>query len=676
MIEFKQVHFHYTADGKNYPILKGFDFQINRGEFVAIKGPSGSGKSTLLYLMAGLISPNNGQVKVLNQDLQTLRDYELSCLRNKEMGFIFQQFHLLAHLSIRENILLGRGLPFEKKLSKSESIDEEQKLNEIASTLQIKELLDKKPNQLSGGQQQRVAIARALMQEANILLADEPTGNLDSVNAKQTMEIFRKLHASGKTIVLITHDEEVAESCPRIVHFRDGVITHESKGKQVKELKQDLLKNESSPKISINKKVSTLRLLLRLWPAIWPGIKGKKLRAFLTMLGIVVGITSLCSLLTLGEFIREKTLDSYETLGVNTFQFRGHPNWSLRSDPSIRNFFWSFDYEKEVIGLKKIFPSIRAVATFNGDRAEFFHAGKAYESKKTIIYGSNEQYLEVSGRKLDHGNGIALHHFDTGANVCLIGFKVHRDLFEGHSLGKYLHIKNEGSNSTCRVIGVLAMKENKNEWYDENEMIVVPHSFFKLIVDHHWSANIHNFGVQLRPGEDLNKVSSSIKAFFVQKYGETGYFSVHKDALILEQMQRFLGLFNILMGTMGIIALSVGGISISNLMFVTVNERLREIGLKRALGTTKKSVFYSFIIESFFLCFVAGIIGLVCAVALYQSGIYFTAKMVDKIEFEWFIKPMPMILSFVSLIIVGMLSGLAPALKARKIEVLQALRTE
>jgi putative ABC transport system ATP-binding protein len=218
VIDVNNITKHYSLGTQTVEALRGISFGIEQGEFIAIMGPSGSGKSTLMNIIGCLDSPTDGTYHLNNQEVSTLEADELAGIRNKEIGFVFQNFHLLARNTALDNVMLPL------KYAGVDKVNQLKRGKEVLSQVGLESRMDHQPSELSGGQQQRVAIARALVNNPSILFADEPTGNLDSQTGQDVMQLFHNLHQQGQTIILITHENEVAAEAQRTIFIKDGLV--------------------------------------------------------------------------------------------------------------------------------------------------------------------------------------------------------------------------------------------------------------------------------------------------------------------------------------------------------------------------------------------------------------------------------------------------------------------
>lgn len=672
IIEVDNVCFEYDIAGEPTPILKGVSFNVEAGEFVAIQGPSGSGKSTLLYLLGGLQSLTSGDIRIRGISLPALSADEMALFRNAHVGFIFQQFHLLPRTSVLKNILLPSAYPFEF----DHPPPDEARAKKLAEQLGLKDRLEHKPNQLSGGQQQRVAIARALMNDAKILFADEPTGNLDSKSSEQTLTLLKELNSQGITIVLITHDRSVAEQAHRIVHVRDGQIEKIETLKKPKSHAAPASEAELPGQLG-NKSPGYVRLFRKLLPLCFDNLRRNGIRSLLTMLGVTIGIAAVVAMVTLGQFTKAKILQSYQDMGVNTLMFQGYPNWELRATDTPPVMFHSFNWEKDLVPLRQVFPQIRRLSPYLYSwMIKLSYGGKTIESDARIV-GVNQDALSILNREILTGAGISPYHIETKSSVCVIGYDVARRLFANVSpVGRILFVSEDENRFGCRVIGVMNRVLSGREGSKPNLQVIMPYSTFQTLTKSYWQSNIYDVMIQLFPDADVEAFGRAIKAYFKMKYGVSAVFYVDSNSVLLAQMKKFLTLFTIMLAAIALVSLTVGGIGITNMMLVSVSERYREVGLRKALGATNRSIRGQFLLESLLLCGAAGLLGIVFGVLCYEGLIYGASVLVPKLEFAWIFDGGAMVLSVISILAVGLLSGLFPALKAEKLEVVEALRAE
>lgn len=686
VLEVTDLHYSYLRDGIAAPILRGLTLTINAGEFVAIQGPSGSGKSTLLYLLGLLTEPSKGRIKLFGEDISNLTADEISLKRSQNIGFIFQQFHLLPKTSVLDNVLL----PTQYFSQASDWEDAEIKAKKYIDLLGLSGRLENHPNQLSGGQQQRVAICRALMNDPDLILADEPTGNLDSTSASQILEILKNLNNEfKKTVIIITHDDEVARRCDRIIRIKDGQIVDDQNRTGVVSAVDEVASMPSSIRrleksLSEEKILSNwdqisrnIDLFLQNIPSALNNLKSHKTRTALTMIGISIGIAAVLSMITLGEFTKKKILSGYSDLGANTLMIYGYRNWDQKATDIVPVSFRSFNWDRDLVPLLKVFPEIHRISpVMTGWDAAVDYAGRSIE-QDVQTSGSSEHALYMSRREILYGRNFSSVEIEQKSNVCMIGFEIAERLFTNtYPLGEVIRVTQGESSFGCRVIAVLKKTTSNKEYRKPNLQVFVPYTFFQTTAGDWWSAQIKEVLVQTEVGADVEKVGRGIKAYFEKKYGKSGRFSVDSDSLLLSQMKRFLALFTILLSAIAFVTLAVGGIGITNMMMVSVSERFREIGLRKALGATQLEIRTQFLVESVLVCVVAGFIGIIIGFGCCHLAIWAATRFVNKLEFEWTINYVALFLSIVSIFGVGILSGLFPALKAEKLQVIEALRSE
>ncbi len=666
IIELDQVSFAYRQSGaEEQTIIDRLSLTINKGEMVSIQGPSGSGKSTLLYLMAGLMEPQKGNINLCGKSLKTLSRLELAWLRNQNFGFIFQQFHLLPKANILNNILLPDFYPIEFNTS----LPNRELALENIRELGLEKYLDQSPNQLSGGQQQRVAIGRALQRNPQIILADEPTGNLDSKSSQLIMSLLKNLHAKGISIVIITHDRKIAEQCSRQIYVEDGRVVKDTG--PTTDHTQHEIKISSMPQ----QKKNWAKQLLQLIPLGFENLKRHRFRSFLTMFGIAVGIASVFSLVTLGNYTQKTILETYEALGVNRLVFRGYPNWDFSASDRVANVFRSFNIEKDMKPLLKIFPEIKMISPVGMIWSAKIHFGGRL-SEDVNVLGVYPEYFEITNRQIFSGKFFTSFHLQNRSRVCMLGFEVAKKLFKNEDpLGKIINITAGDRKFTCMVYGVMKPQSSTTDWFKPDQEIIIPQTYSEVVADY-WYSKIYTLVTQMKKSDDVEPFSIKIKAFFNLKYGKTGEFHVNSEDVILSQVKKFLAVFTILLGSIGGISLVVGGVGITNMMLVSVNERLREIGIRKAFGATNRSIRNQLLLESVMLCVLAGIFGILLGFVAYELIIWGATQFYPKMTFVWLFDATSAFVAFLCMIVVGVLSGLTPALQAAKKDVVSILRSE
>jgi macrolide transport system ATP-binding/permease protein len=654
--------FSYTVGG---PLtLDHLSLRVERGEMVAIRGKSGSGKSTLFHIIGCLLNADSGHYQLDSVEVSGLSRDQLSVIRNKKIGFVFQQFHLLPKSTVLENILLS--VCYRADVSRKVAV---QKATALAKKLGIEEKLERFPNQLSGGEQQRVVIARALLTDPEIILADEPTGNLDEANAAIIMDLLKELNGQGKTIILITHDEDIAQRCSRELYLSQGKIISQT---------------ETNPLISPAKNPAAIiptslkQQIRTTFPTALANLRANKIRAVLTMLGVTVGIASLFAMLTFGQFAKKKILEGYQELGANSMQLRGRPNWAMTATDSIKVIFRSFDFQKDLVPLRRIFPAVKLISPILNDWGNSLTFGGKSINNESVAMGVGAEYFKIANMRLLAGKVFSPYHVENRSSVCVIGSEVAERLFQNQDpLRKVLFLAQpQGTSYPCQIIGVLKSRKSGAEGgFKPNLMVYVPYTYFTS-VNTYWTTDIRNIAMELSPTADVERVGNAIRRSFEQKYGATGRFSVDSEEILIAQMKRFINLFTLLLTVTAVVTLTVGGVGIHNMMLVSITERLKEIGLRKAVGASDQSIRTQFLTEALILSAVAGLVGVGVGFGAYQAAIYLSTKLIPNFQYQWIFNPVAFLLSVCSIVVVGLVSGIIPALKAERLDVIEALKSE
>ncbi len=638
MLKLENINKNFNLGKNKVQVLNDINLEIKKGEFVAIIGQSGSGKSTLMNIIGCLDTQSSGKYYIDDKDISKFSSDEKASLRRKKFGFVFQRYNLISNLTALENVCLpGIYEGLEDRKTKG--------LN-LLDKLDIKEKAYSKPNQLSGGQQQRVSIARALINGGEVILADEPTGALDSKSGIMVMEILSNLHKNGHTIILVTHDKNVANYANRIIEIKDGKIINDKTKKNEKFTIQNLDKNK-------NKSSFGYKFLEALKMAI-SSIFSHKLRSFLTMLGIIIGIASVICVVALGEGSQEKILSSIRAIGTNTINIYPGKNFGDLRAGKVKSL--SVD-DSRILGMQNYLDystpntSTSGVITYKN------------LSLNANLRGGGVNSLAVNGIEIRTGRSFELSDIANSSSVVIIDQNTKNSFFKDEDpLGKNIFFNQK----PLKIIGIA--KEDENAFGgSDNLRLYAPFSTVinKITGDRH----IHSITVKVKDDINAQLAEEAIVSILTQKHGKKDFFTRNSDT-IKKTVESTMATMRLLISSIALISLIVGGIGVMNIMLVSVSERTKEIGIRMAIGAKESDILIQFLIEAIILCIIGGIIGLLTA---YSFGYLF-----NSISGNFYMKfsTMPAIIALMSSCLVGTIFGYLPAKNASKLNPIDALLQE
>ncbi|MEA3494359.1 MAG: ABC transporter permease [Candidatus Margulisiibacteriota bacterium] len=651
LIELRNIHKTYYIGGK-VPVyaLDGVSLKIEPGEFVAIMGPSGSGKSTLLAILGLLDKTDKGEYWLLDKDISNMKESNYARLRNRFFGFVFQTFNLLPKLNIVGNVLL----PF----IYSPEATEEKKSHALDMVKQIGlgDRLKHKPNELSGGQQQRVALSRALANDPLVILADEPTGNLDSKSSEEIMKILKELNEKGNTIIMVTHEQDIAAYASRVLSLHDGkIIKDERKAEQAK---------KDVPSFPI--KTARAGLMARLGGLknycyeAYTSVVGNKLRSILSILGVMIGVAAVITMLALGSGAQRSMEKTLSGLGINTMMVRAprrSQSLSLGLEERLRFTF------ADLAALKNIESVMYAVPYVSGKAQAVF----GNRNWGTSIVGTSTDYINLKDGQTEYGRFFNQAEANRSAKVAVIGRTVAKELFgEEDPVGRNIRI----NRINFRVVGVME-EQGSMGWQNMDDQVYIPikTAMYRLLGEEY----ITYFQVRVGNKADMDYVEEEIvnKIMRLHRLSESSRGSV--DVINMAEIQaaatELINTLAYLLGAVAAVSLLVGGIGIMNIMLVMVMERTHEIGLRKAIGAQKGDIMMQFLVESVLICLFGGVVGIV-----FGSGISWMLSTIA--NWNVYISPFSIVLAFTFSVLVGIVFGMWPAWRAAKLLPIEALRYE
>lgn len=641
MIKLENISKTFKFGENEIYALKNINLTIQKGEFVAIIGQSGSGKSTLMNILGALDTPSSGSYFIDGREISRFDLDELAMLRSKKFGFVFQRYNLISTLNSMQNVALSAVYAGVEKSVR------EAKANEILSDLGLGDKTQNLPNKLSGGQQQRVSIARALINGGEIILADEPTGALDSKSGIKVMEIIKNLHERGHTIILVTHDSSIAEWANRIIEIKDGEILTDTKKSELKfELKEQNLPQKREFSANFDRFKESFKMSIS-------SIFAHKLRSILTMLGIIIGVMSVICVIALGKGSQEQIMSSIKRIGTNTIEiFPGSGFGDMRSGriKTLTRDDASYLAKQNFLDYSTPNTNTSGVITY------------ANKNINGSLRGGGKDSLAVNGITLQSGRTFSADDIENSRAVVIIDQNAKNELFaDENPIGKTIFFNRR----PLSIIGVAA----PNDAFGSSENVRIYAPYTSVINNITGDRYIHSITVKVKDDIDSQAAEERVKKLLSQKHGKSDFFTFNSDT-IKQTVESTTQTMQLLIASIAAISLIVGGIGVMNIMLVSVTERTKEIGIRMAIGARKSDIMQQFLIEAVLLCVLSGIIGVILA--------FFAGEIFNWLNLDFVMRfsVAPVVLSIVASSAIGIIFGYIPALQASKLNPIDALLQE
>ncbi|MBY8605871.1 MacB family efflux pump subunit [Burkholderia arboris] len=670
LLKLAAVTRRFPAGDKDVVVLNNVNLSIDAGEIVAIVGASGSGKSTLMNILGCLDHPSDGIYTVGGRDTHMLDSDELAQLRREHFGFVFQRYHLLPHVDAVANLEMPAIYAGTTRAARHA------RARELLARLGLADRAHHRPGQLSGGQQQRVSIARALMNGGQVILADEPTGALDTKSGQDVIRILHELNALGHTIVIVTHDKAVARHARRIIEISDGEIVADRPNRHYAEALAEAgiaaaeasgpatdtpaapaahdapPPSDAEPGPRARRFAAGTGRFAEACRMAWIALVSHRLRTLLTMLGIIIGITSVVSIVAVGEGAKRYMLDEIGSIGTNTINVYPGTDWGDSRADTIQTLV-----PADVAALAEQ-PYVDS-ATPETSRTLLLRYRNV--DVNALVSGVGDRYFQARGMRFALGAGFDDDAVRRQAQVAVIDQNTRRKLFGAtrNPVGDVILV----DNVPCVVIGVTADKKSAfgsvkslNVW--------VPYT----------TASGHLFGqryldsitVRVRDGQPSAAAEKSLEKLMIQRHGRKDFFTYNMDSVV-KTVEKTGQSLTLLLSLIAVISLVVGGIGVMNIMLVSVTERTREIGIRMAVGARQSDILQQFLVEAVLVCLLGGTIGIALSFGLGALFSMFVA------QWKMVFSAGAIVTAFVCSTLTGVIFGFMPARNASRLDPIDAL---
>jgi macrolide transport system ATP-binding/permease protein len=645
LISLRKVRREFPAGEDMIAVLKDVDLDIASGEFVAIIGPSGSGKSTLMNILGCLDRPSGGEYRIGGRLTSDLDPDELAQLRREHFGFIFQRYHLLGELTALSNAeipAIYSGMSASERRSRAKAMLER---------LGMGERLTHRPGQLSGGQQQRVSIARALINGADVILADEPTGALDTKTGEEMLKILEELNGDGHTVIIVTHDMAVARRAHRVVEISDGRIVSDRRTDEAQAPKAAVEAASRHKASAGNAVMAGFDRFGEAFRMALIAMNAHRLRTFLTMLGIIIGIASVVSVVAIGAGSQKMVLQEISRLGANTLEiFPGKNFGDVRSE-KVQTLVLA---DAEALATQPYAAGVTPTVT------KSLTLRRGSQEASALVNGVGPGFFGVRNASLASGRFFTDSSVDALAQDVVIDDNTRKTLFpDEEAVGQILLV----GSVPCRIIGVIEPQE-QSFGGSGNLNVYLPFTTVQARLTGETSLR----SILLKVSDDANTTLAEQAAteFLTARHGTKDFFIFNTDQ-IRQTITATAQTLTLLVAAIAVISLVVGGIGVMNIMLVSVSERVQEIGVRMAVGARRSDILQQFLTEAVLVCFVGGFLGVAMAFGLGGLVSLLTNKFA-------FIYSTPSIVgAFVVSTLIGILFGFLPARNASRLDPVVAL---
>jgi macrolide transport system ATP-binding/permease protein len=647
LIELKAIRKSYGSE-ESAEILHGIDLAIYEGEFVAIIGASGSGKSTLMHIMGCLDQPSSGTYRFNGRDVSTFSADELAWLRREAFGFVFQSYHLINALDVSHNVRIPAVYADVLPKERAERADR------LLGRLGLLERASHYPSQLSGGQQQRVSIARALINGGHVILADEPTGALDSQSGAEVMSLLKELSGEGHTIILITHDPQVAKQAKRVVRISDGRIVEDKDTANA--LSSVATAQPAERKVSLNGKSAQsvhlmerkgVSFLFEVVSSAWRTLYSSLFRTVLTLLGIVIGVASVMVLMAVGQGTSEKLLKELSN-GGDTNRISIRPGFDNTRGIGGKLFVSDVDLIRRMENVANVSPFQVNGVTLRAGNIDLH----------STAYGVNSEAPDIFNWKIAKGVFFNPKDEQQLSAVVVISGGVSTKLFGAKgAVGHYVLI----DNVPFLIVGELAQTQED----DDSALVAFP---FSTASRRLWGEPSPDL-IQVRV-EDSALVEKTIEDIsdILTKAHRVKDFAVANNPARVRAQQEANQRQNLLLALIAGISLIVGGVGVMNIMLMAVKERMREIGIRMAVGARQRDIRFQFLSEAVIVSLTGGMIGIVIGFIMGAVLVFCDVALVFSIR--------AILLAFGCAVTTGLIFGYMPAVAAAKLNPVKALGGE